>query len=61
MTITYTEHAKQRMQHRNISRTEVEQTINDPYFTVPSRLDRLIVVKKVRRQIPQSHLRKEQQ
>jgi hypothetical protein len=46
MTITYTEHAKQRMQHRNISKTEVEQTINDPYFTVPSRLDRLIVVKK---------------
>jgi len=46
MAITYTEHANERMKNRAITRSEVEETINHPYFTVPSRLGRFIVVKK---------------
>jgi hypothetical protein len=46
MAITYTDHAKERMEHRGISKSEVEETINQPYFTVPSRQDRFIAVKK---------------
>jgi len=29
-----------------ISKAEVEETVSNPYFVVPSRLDRLIAVKK---------------
>jgi hypothetical protein len=46
MTIIYTEHAKSRMKHREISKAEVEETVGNPYFVVSSRLDRLIAVKK---------------
>ena len=46
MSIAYTEHAKARMKHRGISKFEVEETILQPYFTVPSRLNRFITVKK---------------
>ena len=46
MAITYSEHAKERMKHRGISDSEVEETILKPYFTLPSRLDRFIAVKK---------------
>ena len=46
MAIDYTEHARARMKTRGISKKEVEETILHPYFTVPSRLDRYIAVKK---------------
>ncbi len=46
MAITYTAHANERMKNRAISKTEVEETLLHPYFTVPSRLDRYIAVKK---------------
>ena len=46
MTITYSEHAKSRMRHRRITRSEVEGAISFPYFTVPSRLGRFIAVQK---------------
>ena len=46
MAITYTEHAKERMKNRGISKSEVEEAIQQPYFTVPSRLGRFIAVKK---------------
>jgi hypothetical protein len=46
MAITYTEHAEERMKHRAISKSEVEQTINQSDFMVPSRQDRFIAVKK---------------
>ena len=46
MRIAYTEHARMRMKHRGISEAEVEDTISHPYFSVPSRLDRFIAVKK---------------
>jgi hypothetical protein len=46
MAITYTEHAKAQMKHRRILKSEVEETVLHPYFTVPSRLGRLIAVKK---------------
>jgi hypothetical protein len=34
------------MKYRGISNSEVEETILQPYFTLPSRLDRFIAVKK---------------
>ena len=34
------------MKQRGISNSEVEETILQPYFTVPSRFDRFIAVKK---------------
>ena len=34
------------MKHRAISNSEAEETILQPYFTVPARLDRFIAVKK---------------
>jgi len=34
------------MKHRGILVSEVEETILHPYFTLPSRLDRFIAVKK---------------
>jgi hypothetical protein len=34
------------MQHRKIVKSDVEDTVLHPYFTVPSRLDRFIAVKK---------------
>ena len=46
MAINYTEHAKARMKHRVILKSEVEETVLHPYFTVPSRLGRFIAVKK---------------
>ena len=46
MAITYTEHAKIRMKHRGISKSEVEETLLHPYFIVPSQLGRFIAVKK---------------
>jgi hypothetical protein len=46
MAITYTEHAKARMKQRGILKSEVEETVFHPYFTVPSRLGRFIAVKK---------------
>lgn len=46
MKINYTEHAKSRMKHRKISKSEVEDTVLHPYFSVPSRFGRLIVVRK---------------
>ena len=46
MVIVYTEHAKSRMKHRGISKSEVEDLLLHPYFTVPSRLGRFIAVKK---------------
>lgn len=35
MAIAYTEHAKQRkrMKDRNITKAEVEETLDQPYFT----------------------------
>lgn len=48
MALTYTEHAKVRMKHRKILKSEVEETVLHPYFTVPSRLGRFIAVKKYR-------------
>jgi hypothetical protein len=46
MSITYSEHSKERTKHRGISNSEVEETILQPYFTLPFRLDRFIAVKK---------------
>jgi hypothetical protein len=46
MATAYTEHAKTRMKTRGITRTEVEETLKKPTFTVPSRLGRLISIKK---------------
>jgi hypothetical protein len=46
LAITYTDHAKERMRHRGILKADVENTICEPYFTVPSRLGRFIAVKK---------------
>ena len=46
MIITYTEHAKARMALRKISRSEVEQTISEPYFSIPARSNRMVIVKK---------------
>jgi len=46
MAIVFTEHAKSRMKHRGISKSEVVDTVLHPYFTVPSRLGRFIAVKK---------------
>lgn len=46
MVIVYTAHAKARMEHRGISKSEVVDTVLHPYFTVPSRLGRFIAVKK---------------
>ncbi len=46
MAITYTEHAKERMKYRGIATSEVEETILQPYSTVPSMLGRVIAVKK---------------
>jgi Domain of unknown function (DUF4258) len=46
MAITYTEHAQERMRNRAILKSEVEEAILHPYFTVPSKLDRFIAVKK---------------
>ena len=34
------------MKNRSILKSEVEETILNPYFTVPSRLDRYVAVKK---------------
>jgi hypothetical protein len=34
------------MKQRGISNSEVEETILQPYFTLPSHLDRFIAVKK---------------
>ncbi len=46
MSIVYTEHAKARIKDRGISIANVEETLLQPYFTVPSRLGRFIAVKK---------------
>jgi hypothetical protein len=46
MALAYTEHAKERMKHREISKSKVEETVNQPNFIVPSRQDRFIAVKK---------------
>jgi hypothetical protein len=46
MAVTYTEHAKERMEYRGISKSEVEETIQQPYFTFPSRQGRFIAIKK---------------
>jgi hypothetical protein len=46
MAIAYTEHAKVRMRHRGITKSEVEVVVLHPYFTVPSRLGRAIAVQK---------------
>jgi hypothetical protein len=46
MTIEFTEHAESRMKYRQIKKSEIEETILNPYFTVPSKLGRYIVVKK---------------
>jgi hypothetical protein len=46
MAIVYTAHAKARMKNRGISKSEVADTVLHPYFTVPSRLERFIAVKK---------------
>jgi hypothetical protein len=46
MAIAYNAHAKERMEHRGISKSEIEETINQPYFIVPSRQDRFIAIKK---------------
>ncbi len=46
MKIEFTEHAKSRMKYRQIKKHDIEATILDPYFTVPSKLGRYIVVKK---------------
>ncbi len=46
MAIAYTEHAKQRMQDRKITKKEVEEALHQPYFSVPSREGRFISVKK---------------
>jgi hypothetical protein len=36
------------MRQREISRREIEQAVLHPYFTIPSKLGRLVVVKKHR-------------
>ena len=46
MAIEYTEHAKLRMKHRTILKSDVEEAILHPYFTVSSRLGRFIAVKE---------------
>jgi hypothetical protein len=46
MDIGYTEHAKGRMRYRGILKSDIEDTILHPYFTVPSKLGRFIAVKK---------------
>ncbi len=46
MAIVYTEHAKVRMRHRGIVKSEVEEALLHPYFTVPSKLGRYIAVQK---------------
>jgi hypothetical protein len=46
MAIAYMEHAKSRMRHRRILKSDVEDTVLHPYFTVPSKLGRHIAVKK---------------
>ena len=46
MVINYTEHAKARMTRRGIAKSEVEDAVLNPYFTVPSRLGRFVVVQK---------------
>ena len=46
MVIICTEHAKARMKHRCILKSEVEETVFHPNFTIPSRFDRFIAVKK---------------
>ena len=46
MAVTYTEHAKDRMKNRHITNLEVVEAISQPYFTVASRFNRLIVVKR---------------
>ena len=46
MVVRYTEHAKARMKLRRISESDVEAAIRDPYFSVPSRFGRVIIVKK---------------
>ncbi len=46
MVIVYTEHAKVRMRHRGIVKSEVEEALLHPYFTVPSKLGRYIAVQK---------------
>ena len=46
MVIVYTEHAKSRMVHRRILKSEVEDTVLRPDFTVPSRLGRFVAVRK---------------
>jgi len=46
MSIAYTGHAKSRMRHRGILKSDVEDAVLHPYFTVPSRLGRFIAVKK---------------
>jgi hypothetical protein len=48
MAIVYTKHAKSRMAHRRILKSEVEDTVLHPYFTVPSRLGRFVAVRKFR-------------
>jgi hypothetical protein len=46
MIIVYTEHAKARMALRGISKPEIEQAISQPYFALPSRSGREIIVKR---------------
>lgn len=46
MAIDYTQHAEMRMRYRSISKSEVQETVLHPYFTIPSRLGRFIAVKK---------------
>jgi hypothetical protein len=46
MAIGYTEHAKERMKHREISKSQIADTVLHPYFVIPSRLGRFIAVKK---------------
>jgi len=46
MAIVYTKHAKSRMEHRRILKSDVEDTVLHPDFTVPSRLGRFVAVRK---------------
>jgi hypothetical protein len=46
MGINYAAHAKSRMKHRKISKSEVEDAVLHPYFSIPSRFGRSIVVRK---------------
>ena len=55
MAITYSEHAKARMKQRGILKSEAEETILHPYFTVQSRLERFIAVNKYG-EVFESHL-----